>query len=189
MTAEEIRIADPAMMRALAHPARLAILDYLRDSPAGATATECAQISGLSPSATSYHLRTLAGLGLVEEAPSRGDGRERVWRAPQHSYTIAAGPDASPDAQAAERALIDVYLDREDTKVRNWVEHAREEPTEWYDAAVLSEHRLLVTAEELQEINKTIHDLLDRYRRQERRGAAPEGARAVTVQYRSLPIE
>jgi len=189
MTTQEIRIADPAMMRALAHPARLAILDYLHDSPSGATATECAQISGLSPSATSYHLRTLANLGLVEEAPSRGDGRERVWRAPQHSYRVDAGQDASPEALAAERALLDVYLDRENAKVRSWVEHAREEPNEWYDAAVLSEHRLLVTATELEEINKTVHDLLDRYRRRERRGAAPEGARAVTVQYRSLPID
>ena len=189
MTSEEIRIADPAMMRALAHPARLAILDYLRDSPSGATATEAAQISGLSPSATSYHLRTLASLGLVEEAPSRGDGRERVWRAPQYSYRVDAGQDASPEAQAAERALIDVYLDRENAKVRSWVERARQEPTEWYDAAVLSEHRLLVTAAELQEINKTVSDLLDRYRRRERRGVAPEGARAVTVQYRSLPID
>ncbi|WP_232075867.1 ArsR/SmtB family transcription factor [Phytohabitans suffuscus] len=39
-------------------------------------------MAGLSPSATSYHLRALARYGLVEQAPSRGDGRERVWRAP-----------------------------------------------------------------------------------------------------------
>lgn len=187
MTTEEIRISDPAVMRALAHPARLAILEYLRDTESGATATECAEISGLSPSATSYHLRTLASFGLVEEAPSRGDGRERVWRSPVRWYTVDAGQGASPEALAAERALIDLYLGREDEKVRRWIERAQDEPSEWYEAAVLAEHQLLVTAEELQEINAKVHDLLHGYRRRERRGNAPEGARPVTVQYRSLP--
>ena len=55
-------------------------MEYLSDGHV-ATATECAEVCGLSPSATSYHLRALAKAGLVEEAPSRGDGRERVWRA------------------------------------------------------------------------------------------------------------
>src|SRR5713226_3824820 len=52
-------ITDPRAMRALAHPARIAILQHLVvDGPA--TATECAEIAGLSPSACSYHLRALA---------------------------------------------------------------------------------------------------------------------------------
>src|SRR5260221_7713240 len=72
-------VRDPEVMRALAHPARLAIMEYLGGGNV-ATATECAQVCGLSPSATSYHLRELAKAGLIEEAPSRGDGRERVWR-------------------------------------------------------------------------------------------------------------
>ena len=74
------RITDPQVMRALAHPARIEIMEYLASTGAGVTATECAEIVGLSPSATSYHLRELAKYGLVEQAPSRGDGRERVWR-------------------------------------------------------------------------------------------------------------
>lgn len=76
---QRLEIRDPQVMRALAHPARLAILEHLMSGETG-TATECAAVSGLSPSATSYHLRALAKVGLVEEAASRGDGRERVWR-------------------------------------------------------------------------------------------------------------
>jgi len=74
-TRHRATIRDPQAMRAMAHPARLAIMEFLSDG-AGATATECAEVCGLSPSATSYHLRALARAGLVEEAPSRGDGRE-----------------------------------------------------------------------------------------------------------------
>jgi hypothetical protein len=68
------------MMRALAHPARIAIWQHLGlEGPA--TATECAAVAGLSPSACSYHLRTLARYGFVEEDRSHAaDGRERPWR-------------------------------------------------------------------------------------------------------------
>ncbi len=42
-------------------------------------ATECAQVAGLSPSACSYHLRTLARYGFVEEdRASRGRARAPV---------------------------------------------------------------------------------------------------------------
>ena len=89
-------IRDPKVMRAMAHPARLAVLEYLAGGHA-ATATECAEVCGLSPSATSYHLRELAKAGLIDEAPSRGDGRERVWRSVFTGYQVGADQDASPE--------------------------------------------------------------------------------------------
>ena len=62
MPGNPVRLTDPKMMRALAHPARIAIWSHigLRGS---VTATECAEVAGLSPSACSYHLRTLARYG------------------------------------------------------------------------------------------------------------------------------
>src|SRR5690348_6379348 len=93
-TAERrLTITDPAVMRALAHPARLSILEHLM-SGEPTTATECAAVVELSPSATSYHLRALAKVGLIEEAPGRGDGRERLWRSPFSGYQTegAGGP-------------------------------------------------------------------------------------------------
>src|SRR5579859_2346107 len=69
-----IQLTDPQMMRALAHQARIAIWLHL-GLHGPATATECAEVAGLSPSACSYHLRTLARYGFVEEDPdSAADG-------------------------------------------------------------------------------------------------------------------
>ena len=52
---ETLHLRDPRDIRALAHPARLAILDALAAGDE-LTATECAALTALSPSATSYHL-------------------------------------------------------------------------------------------------------------------------------------
>lgn len=110
-----VRISDPERMKALAHPARTAIFDFLSTRRAtgdgGATATEIAEAADSTPSAMSYHLRTLARAGFIEEAPSRGDARERVWRLKLQSIAIGAESDAPPSERMAgqelERALAD----------------------------------------------------------------------------------
>src|ERR1700709_2206920 len=77
-----VRLTDPRAIRALAHPARLAVLDALTDVDKTITATQAAQLTGLSPSAMSYHLRALAKWGIVRVADGAADvdGRERRWR-------------------------------------------------------------------------------------------------------------
>ena len=75
MAKGDLFLDDPRALRALAHPARLAILDHL-GAEETATATECGAAVGVSASAASYHLRALARFGLVEEAEG-GRGRER----------------------------------------------------------------------------------------------------------------
>jgi DNA-binding transcriptional ArsR family regulator len=184
-----LNISDPQVMRALAHPARLAIMEHLTSTGAAATATECAEVCGLSPSATSYHLRALARWGLVNEAPSRGDGRERVWRATTYNYSVNAGSDASPDARAAEKALVEVFIARDDGRVRRWLERAHDEPREWYEAATLSESMLLLTADELTELNEKLAAVLRPYRRRERLDNPPEGARLVAAIFRTIPAD
>jgi len=89
MPGNPVRLTDPKMMRALAHPARIAIWSHiaLRGS---VTATECAEVAGLSPSACSYHLRTLAKYGFVERAEAT-NGKERPWR------KVKQGLNWSPD--------------------------------------------------------------------------------------------
>ncbi|WP_406038840.1 winged helix-turn-helix domain-containing protein [Micromonospora sp. NBC_00898] len=183
-----VTISDPQVMRALAHPARLAIMEHLSSLEGGATATECAEIAGLSPSATSYHLRALAKFGLIEPAPSRGDARERVWRAFSPSYTVSAGPEAGSEARAAELALVEAHIARDAQRTRDWIRRAPEESAEWYEAAWLSDTLLLLTAEELAALNAAVHDLLAPYRRRVRVDP-PAGARPVGVQYRAVPID
>src|ERR1051326_9388103 len=87
-----VELTDPKTRRALAHPARIAIWTHL-GMRGSATATECAEIAGLSPSACSYHLRTLAKYGLAEEDPaSAADGRERPWRGGQLAVPLHPRP-------------------------------------------------------------------------------------------------
>ena len=76
----ELVISDPRSARALAHPARVGILNRLI-AGGPATATQCAGVVGLSPSACSYHMRALLRYGFVRAASRRADGRERVWEA------------------------------------------------------------------------------------------------------------
>src|SRR5215469_12062574 len=99
--AEPLHITDPRMLRALAHPARIAILQHLAlDGPA--TATGCAEVAGLSPSACSYHLRALARFGFVEEEPaSAADGRHRPWRARVIAFAIGDENCRYPSGRAA----------------------------------------------------------------------------------------
>src|SRR4249919_3515602 len=69
---DTLHLHDPRDIRALAHPARMAIIDALASGDE-LTATECAELTGLSPSATAYHLKLLERYDLVEPAPARQD--------------------------------------------------------------------------------------------------------------------
>jgi DNA-binding transcriptional ArsR family regulator len=182
-----VTIRDPQVMRALAHPARLTIMEHLSTTGEAVTATSCADIVGLSPSATSYHLRELARYGLVEEAPSRGDARERLWRSAVQSWQLDLRSDATPETQAAEETLIDVYLARDFERVREWVRRARSEPKQWQDAAIISGPLLLMTAEELMALNAAVRELFEPYRRRARVANPPEGGRIVAIHYAALP--
>ncbi|EWM66450.1 MULTISPECIES: ArsR/SmtB family transcription factor [Micromonospora] len=183
-----VTISDPQVMRALAHPARMAIMEHLGTLEGGATATECAEIAGLSPSATSYHLRELAKFGLIRQAPGRGDARERVWQAVNPSFHVEVGPDAEPEARAAEAALVEAHMVRDAQRVRDWLRRAPDESPEWYAATWFSDSVLLVTAEELSELNQAIQALMEPYRRRHR-ADPPAGVRAVAAQYRAMPID
>jgi DNA-binding transcriptional ArsR family regulator len=183
-----IRVSDPQVMRALAHPARIAIVDYLNNTGAVVTATECASLVGLSPSAVSYHLRELAKYGLVEQAPSRGDGRERVWRSTGAGLRIQGDP-ADPSAQEAQRALIDVFLTKDFADLRAWTARQGAEAPVWREASRLMRSHLLLTAEELVALNTQVEALVEPYRRRARQADPPDDARTVMFHYSTFPEE
>lgn len=187
-TPERTKINDPAVMRALAHPARLALLDYLSQHRDGATATECADVVELSPSATSYHLRALAKVGMIKEAPTRGDGRERVWQASYRYYSIGVERDASDEEAAAEAAMVEAFLARQNEKVRQYLAGVRNETQEWFDAGQLTDQTLAVTAAELKGLLAAVDDLIEPYKRINR-DDPPEQARPVSLQIRAVPTD
>ncbi|BCJ43856.1 transcriptional regulator [Actinoplanes ianthinogenes] len=185
---ENVRVTDARALRALAHPARIEIVEHLNVTGSTVTATEVAGLVGLSPSASSYHLRELARYGLVEQAPSQGDGRERRWRSTGSSLWIDGDAD-QPDAAAAERALVDLYLKRDQERVHTWLDRQHGEPAEWRESSALMDQQLLVSAAELAELNQRVRDLMEPYRVRERLADPPAGARKVVVQYTAFPLD
>jgi DNA-binding transcriptional ArsR family regulator len=181
-----VRITDPKVMRALAHPARIAIVEHLNSTGAVVTATEAAALVELSPSAISYHLRELAKYGLVEQAPSRGDGRERVWRGTGTGLRIDAD-QGDPESASARAALVDVFLERDMDRARQFIARAPGEPEQWRDHSTLSSHQLLLTADEFRELNEQVIALVEPYRARRRQADPPRGARRVQVTYMAFP--
>ena len=95
--------------RALAHPARLAIIDALAAGEE-LTATQCAELTGLSPSATAYHLKLLERYGFAETAPPRPDRRERPWRATGRQIQVDLDT-STPAGASAAAAVGAAYFD------------------------------------------------------------------------------
>jgi DNA-binding transcriptional ArsR family regulator len=176
---EPVEISDPRALRALAHPGRLTILEHLIiEGPA--TATECAEVAGLSPSACSYHLRALAKHGFVEEDPAGGaDGRQRPWRAKMVAIKISS--HGRPEAvKAAGRLLVERVQERFAEVRAEYLDREDEYPADWQEAAGSTEDVLHVTPDELEHLQEQIRVMLTGYRRLGRR-PRPEGARRVLV--------
>ncbi|MDP9860942.1 MULTISPECIES: ArsR/SmtB family transcription factor [Streptosporangium] len=188
MTEARRPLTDPMAMRALAHPARLAILNRLQ-TEGPATATDVAEVVGVTPSAASYHLRMLAKYGFAEDAPARGDGRERLWRAaPGGGLTVSPEPDDRPEVRAAKDLLIKAVRDRAADEVTRALGNFDREPPEWRAASVFSRALLLVDAEELKRLSEQIDELIAPYRLTTReRERAPAGARISEAQISLFP--
>jgi DNA-binding transcriptional ArsR family regulator len=169
------RFENPRSIRALAHPARLAIIDALATGE-DLTATQCAELTGLSPSATAYHLKLLERYGLAETAPLRPDRRERPWRATGRQ--IQADLDGStPAGASAVTAAVAAHFDMTRAIAVEFTTAGHAEPEEWRDAAVLNNADLWLTAEELQRVGDELGAVIAPYRRRTR----PAGTRQVRV--------
>ena len=155
------RIDDPRLLRALAHPVRLSLLDRLM-SFGDQTAAGCAAAVGSTPANCSYHLRALGRAGLVERAPS-GDGRERPWRAVHTGLSFGAGDGESPAAADAALTLHEMTLARGEELTR--LAHARHarQPEAWRAAEEYQEYALHVSAAELATLTASIDRLVRPY--------------------------
>ncbi|PZG02733.1 ArsR/SmtB family transcription factor [Nonomuraea aridisoli] len=188
MTRRTEVLSDPKAMRALAHPARLMILNRL-SVEGSATATEVAEIAGITPSAASYHLRMLAKYGFVEDAPPRGDGRERVWKAVDKSLSVGVRPDDSPEVKDAKFVVMEAFRREANEEAERALSSVDRESDEWRDATRFNRVRLRVDAAELLRLNHEIEKLIEPYIAQYRsKEAAPEGARIAEAQINLFPV-
>jgi DNA-binding transcriptional ArsR family regulator len=173
-------ITDPQAIRALAHPARQRVIDELYNGKV-LTATECAELAGLTPSAMSYHLRALEKWGIIERAEESPDGRERPWRARAASLridstTAGAGRLAG---QAIMRTAMNGVLEQ--------FEQLPEDDA-WDDVSTLSRSRLWLTHEEAVRFSKEMSDLVDRFKKKRTQSDHPADARQISSLYAVVPI-
>jgi len=151
-------LTDPRAIRAIAHEARQQVIDELY-SGAVLTATEAAQICGLSPSAMSYHLRALEKWGIVVRDASSGDRRERPWRAGANDLSVGRVDSTSRTSmRQAANAVISTMMSGLNKAVDSFLDNEPEAK-----GAQLSHSRLYLTDEEAAALNQDLDELVGRY--------------------------
>ena len=175
---------DPKALRVLAHPLRSRLLTALR-THGPATATALARELDTNTGATSYHLRKLASVGLVEETDD-GRGRERWWRASTASHEwrerdLVGDPDAEAASDWLRRHYFHAFADR----YERWLDAVADEPLDWRDAAESGDAEIRVSSEQLREFEAELLALIDRYRK---RSPADPQARRVAVYFHTFPV-
>jgi DNA-binding transcriptional ArsR family regulator len=108
MNAKIVDIDDPRLVKALAHPIRMKILNILDERVA--TPKELAAVLGLPLENVSYHVRTLKDFGFIKLEKTR-----QVRGAVEHHYKIAARPRIGDKLWAetprvVQEAIVDAHL-------------------------------------------------------------------------------
>jgi DNA-binding transcriptional ArsR family regulator len=157
---------DARQMRMMAHPLRLRLLGLLR-SAGPATATTLAAKLATNTGATSYHLRQLAGVGLVEEAPDLGAGRQRFWRA-RHEVSSWRRSDFEddPDARAAAQWVEAEQVRFQAEYAARWLAAQERYPRQWREAASLNDALLTLPPQRARQLADELYEVVMRYRRE-----------------------
>lgn len=163
---KHITLQDARAIRALSHPARIAVIDELYGGRV-ATATELAEVTGLSPNATGWHLRALEKLGVVERDESATDRREHPWRAAGSGISVSqALPTRAQKAAASmlSGAVIDAL--RRDMEVYTSAEDSM--PDSWQHKANLDAGVVYLTPEETAQVIDAVVAAVEPFRRRTR---------------------
>lgn len=176
---EQLTIDEPTAFKALAHPARQRVVLELFSGEI-LTATEAAELCGMSPSAMSYHLRALQKAGIVERVDSE-DGRERPWRSAGRSLWITA--EAHAGAPRSSRAYATAW----GGELIAGLDRLWEQAVAGDDRGMASRSRIWLTDAEEQELSAAIIALFKKIGPRSRKDH-PEGARPRDVYALILPV-
>lgn len=156
----QYQVNDPAVMRALAHPLRWALLEAL--THAGTlTATQAGDMLGETPANCAFHLRTLARYGLVEEAGG-GKGRERPWRRTTPGFTMELASE-DPKTAAAAGVLNDFWVNATMDRARAAMLSLPGWPAEWRKVMGSAQSLRYVTLAEAEELQAELLAVVDRF--------------------------
>jgi Helix-turn-helix domain len=178
---EPLSVTDPTVIRALAHPVRMGLIELL-GVRGTLTATQASEALGESPANCAFHLRTLAKYGFVEEAGG-GRGRERPWKASRRSLRIRLRSSDldSEQAHVAAGALEQVWHDRWSARVRDAFATRGWSP-EWEDAAGSQQTLTFMTPAELRTMRDEISAIITRNVHQRRVDPSKRPAGALPVE-------
>lgn len=153
---DRVVLTDPRALRALAHPARTAVIDELYMGNVR-TASELAGLTGLTPSAMSYHLRALERWGIVRRAEPTSDARERPWQ--RGATRLSWDGDAA--TRGTRDAVIDLYLNRLRRDIAAFTAMAGATPKRWQDAATVSRGFPWLTVDEVAAATAAVHQAIE----------------------------
>jgi predicted transcriptional regulator len=183
-----LEVRDPKMMRALAHPLRVALLEAIGDAETRTlTATEASELLGESPANCAFHLRTLAKYGFVEEAGG-GRGRERPWRLKYRGLELAP-PWQDTETRLAAHAVASVWIDRWLARARDRLMRIIGYPPAWQEAALASQQDLYLTAQEAKALGTAMRELAKPYEpRRDDPSLRPPGSAHFEVMLFGYPL-
>ena len=177
-------VLDTAALRVLAHPMRLGFLHYLRDH-GPTTGRRLAAHFELDSGAVSYHLRKLAGGGLIEEDVERGTRRDRWWRVTRqalyHDPATHDGGEAA--AQEDNRAYLHSTLLAYGDALRRYAAEVPHLSQDWLNVTMTSERSLRLTPAQLTELKRDLVAVIDRYRDL----PDEDGAQPISIHLHALP--
>lgn len=150
---EVLTLSDPAAIKAIAHPARYRLIEELYTGKE-MTATEAAALCGLTPSAMSYHLRTLERYGLVTRGEST-DGRERPWR--KTSDNIGFANTEGGITRATAHAVLSNIATSVERLLRR--PHAHGKPF----GATVTQGSLRLTDDQAHELDRRVSTLIEEF--------------------------
>jgi len=172
-------ISDPARIRALAHPLRLAILDLL-DQERETTATRASEVTGESVASCSFHLRMLAKYGFAERTDPRG--KERPWRATSRDGHRVSPEPGDPGSVRAVGEVAGLLAAREFERIRVFLDGVAQESADWMLASTVARSSFWATSEELTALSEEVSRLSERFAgRSDDPALRPPGARRARL--------
>lgn len=158
-TERRTEVTDGAVLAAMAHPLRVALL-YQLNALGSRTASQCAQALGETPANCSYHLRQLAKVGLVARDEA-GNGRERPWRSVYtgldlHPAVDDPDPEVVTAARATRAALANAEIEEHARLARQYLRLEPRAPRPWRETAGVNSYSLRLTAEELADLAQAL---------------------------------
>ncbi|KAB7790246.1 ArsR/SmtB family transcription factor [Bifidobacterium leontopitheci] len=184
----ELNITDPEVIRMVSNPTRLMVVEELFDCQEPHTATQLAELVGVSPSSMSYHLRLLGKAGIVRRVSDvTGDGRECPWVASASSIGIAL----SQQEESTRMRVMDGMLRAMRMRISRFMTASAAVPIdrrrEMFPFMSLDTGSLILTHEELLEAQSRIVQVWEEYLALSRGRRASDYPYRVTYAWSCLP--